>query len=331
MLLHTAPLAKYSTRYFLHLSRLITAQTTLWTEMVHASVVLHSTVPLTERYLPRGHLQGPNVVQLAASEPDQLRQSLVTLQQQQLLQSFQEINLNCGCPADSAESGGHGAFLLRQAERDRFRRLCAALVESAGGLRTSVKIRTGIQGESSFEALCQLVEVAQKEGIHHVVLHARDAIIGESCKLNRRIPPLKPTWARQLRHEFPALELTFNGEVASVYDAQRLLAADGFNGVMVGRLVMREPYVLVMADRLIYGDIRPSRSREEVALEYSAWLDKEEVEPRPSMAIAPLLNLFHGCRNGKRWKSLLTDCVSGSGWKVGDSIRKAIDTMNQQQ
>ena len=118
-MLHSAPLAKYSTWFFMQLMRSVTRRATLWTEMVHCNIVLHRDPEvLTRRYLSPVPLAGPNVLQVATSRRQDLRAALEKLHASPLMAHFEEINLNCGCPADSALSGAHGAALLQESQRD---------------------------------------------------------------------------------------------------------------------------------------------------------------------------------------------------------------------
>ncbi len=149
-MLATAPLAKVSNRQFIKAVRLMTARTTVWTEMITCNTVLHGTLEhVAQRNLPSSDVGGPRVLQLAASDPAQLEAATRLLVTSRFGDLFDEVNLNCGCPAESAGHGAHGAFLLRLAERDRLRRLCDALVQGAGkGKEASIKIRTGVAGEA---------------------------------------------------------------------------------------------------------------------------------------------------------------------------------------
>jgi tRNA-dihydrouridine synthase A len=276
--------------------------------MVHCNVILHNDNAVTaRRFFPLDH--GPNVLQIATSTPQQIEDALLQLDSWDPMEStFEEINLNCGCPAESASNGAHGAFLLRDGERDNLYRLCESLKKGAKSKQTSVKIRTGLSGNSSYEKLRQLVGGVVNVGIDHVILHARDAIIGESCRNNRRIPPLRPEWARALRADFPEVRLTFNGEVKSVYQAKTILDKDGFDGVMMGRQAINEPFSFILADEVIFGEAKKDVSREDIVDKYIEWLEKgENLAPSNVAMVAPLINLFHGCPASKLWKRVLLE------------------------
>ncbi len=49
--------------------------------------------------------------------PDDLAKAARLLLDSRFGNTFEEINLNCGCPALSAGAGAHGAFLLKQTSR----------------------------------------------------------------------------------------------------------------------------------------------------------------------------------------------------------------------
>ncbi len=150
-MLATAPLAKHSNRQFIKAMRLLSEHATIWTEMVCAASIVNrpdTLDGLAERHLPSRDVAGRRVLQLASSDPAQLQQACEMLSSSAHGDLYDEVNLNCGCPAESAGHGMHGAVLLKLQERDRLRRLCDALVRGTGKQKdASIKIRTGVVGE----------------------------------------------------------------------------------------------------------------------------------------------------------------------------------------
>ena len=163
----------------------------------------------------------------------------------------------------------------------------------------------------------ELVEgVALPCGVGHVVLHARDAILTGSAttRENLRIPPLRRDWGEQLRQRLGTrVRLTYNGEVKSMQEARTLVEA-GYAGVMMGRRIIEMPFDLATADEVVFGEAGgKTRSREEVALEYAAWLESGNLTPSDSVSLAPLLNLFAGTLVSKQWKKALLSDAAGVG------------------
>lgn len=100
-----------------------------------------------------------------------------------------------------------------------------------------------------------------------------------------------------------------------VADAKRhLYSVPGLHGVMIGRQAQAHPCMLVEADAL-YGDQRPALTRRQALDEYCAYLEtRYEGEDdlttgRVSMAVRPMHGLFHGLRNGRRWRIVVDDCI----------------------
>ena len=268
--MHTAPLAKISTRPFLRLMRLLSRRATLWTEMIHCSAL--SRAPIVAG-------------------------------------RFVEVNLNCGCPAASAGAGAHGAFLLRREERERLGMLCRALREGvARGVRVSLKLRTGVAGEATLEDLERTMRMASECGVEHLVLHAREAVLGLTPKENRKIPPLQREWAREMRTRLPELTMTFNGEVTS-WAAASELRGEGFDGVMLGRKIIEEPFFMAHSDHLMMGEPENKLTREDIAFKYAEWLEQERTVSTRAEAfdLAPVVNLFVGTEWNKMWKRNLLD------------------------
>ena len=279
--------------------------------MLHCSIVLHGDPGiLKRRYIPT-ELEGPNTLQLATSRPQDVGKALDALFEAGLIEpTFSEINLNCGCPAESALSGSHGAFLLQKHERQNLLQLCEELRKHSRGKRVSVKIRTGIEGEAEYTELVNMVREIASTGVDHIVLHARNAILGATCKENRRVPQLKMDWAQRLNSDIAGLvPLTFNGEVKSCYVAKELMdgSTSNFAGVMMGRLAMTEPFAFVVADEVVFGAKRvggEKKTRHFVAERYAKELASNA---NASLAVSPLLNLFHGERRSKSWKHALQE------------------------
>ena len=91
----------WTDRHCRYLHRLITRNTLLYTEMVTTGALLHGNQP---RHLDFNAEEHPVALQLGGSEPDALAACAKLAQQW----GYDEVNLNCGCPA-SACSGGRSA------------------------------------------------------------------------------------------------------------------------------------------------------------------------------------------------------------------------------
>lgn len=243
------------------------------------------------------------VLQLGGSDPEELAAAVALA----LPYGYTEINLNCGCPSPTvAGKGAFGAALMKTPAlvADATRRMAEAADYS---LPITVKCRLGVDTDDSYASLLRFVDtVAAAGGVRHFSIHARAAILGGlSPAQNRSIPPLRYGHVYRLAAERPDLVISLNGGVKGLAAAAEHLDA-GVAGVMVGREVMDRPWhALVGVDAAVYGagDASPPVSRREVLAAYADYAEAEVAGGAPIRAVVkPLLGLFAGEANGKRWR-----------------------------
>src|SRR3546814_15982318 len=80
-----------------------------------------------------------------------------------------------------------------------------------------------------------------------------------SPKENREIPPLRYEAVHRLKQEFPQLTIVLNGGVRDI--ALGELQLQHVDGVMLGREVYENPYVLADVDARLFGDTPPEIGR----------------------------------------------------------------------
>lgn len=194
------------------------------------------------------------------------------------------------------------------------------------------QLRTGIAGDSSVEKLVAMVKQLELAGVDHVVLHARDAMLNESPRSNRKVPPIREDWAVQLAQSVsPRTRLTYNGEVKDHARVHQLL--NHFDGVMVGRQVIADPFgMLATADETFYGEPKRALVRRDVVLSYAQWLDEQSALGLPTglYALSPLLNVYLGHPGSRQWKErLLTSTEATPQLSYVERIRAAADLVDE--
>ena len=76
-----------------------------------------------------------------------------------------------------------------------------------------------------------------------IILHARKAILkGLSPKENSKIPKLNYQMVYEIKKSNPELEIIINGGITSIEDIKKQL--DYVDGVMIGRAIYQNPYLL---------------------------------------------------------------------------------------
>ncbi|MGD8589386.1 MAG: tRNA dihydrouridine(20/20a) synthase DusA [Chromatiales bacterium] len=296
-LLSVAPMLDWTDRHFRYFARLISRHTRLYTEMITTGALLHGD---RQRFLAHDPGEHPLAIQLGGSEP----RDLAECARMAALAGFDEVNLNVGCPSDRVQNGRFGACLMAEpllvAE-------CVRAMKESVEIPVTLKSRIGIDEQDSYEELCRFIEAQIAAGCDHFIIHARKAWLqGLSPKQNREIPPLRYAVVHQLKRDFPEQGFSLNGGIQNLTQAQEQLQI--VDGVMIGRAVYHDPWLLAQADRLIFDDPHPLPSRHQVL---ESFLPYVEQQLQNGMALKQItrhiLGLFHGCPGAKAWRRLISE------------------------
>lgn len=260
--LSIAPMMDRTDRHFRYFLRLISKHTLLYTEMISCSAVIHGDQDRLLEYSPSEH---PVALQLGGNDPVELANCAKIAAQL----AYDEINLNIGCPSDRVQSARFGACLMAEPELVAE---CVAAMSEQVDIPVTVKTRIGIDEQDSYEALTNFIEKVSAAGCLTFIIHARKAWLkGLSPKENREIPPLQYNTVYLLKKDFPALEIIINGGFTSI--DQVLDQYHHVDGVMIGRAVYQNPYLLADVDKLIYQDHSPVKSRHEILEEFMEYIE----------------------------------------------------------
>lgn len=311
--LSVAPMLDWTDRHFRYLLRLVTRRTRLYTEMVVDQSILLGNRPRLLDFSPEEH---PLALQLGGSQPEKL----ATAAQIGEKWGYDEINLNLGCPSERVQGGGFGACLMLEPERVAE---CMAAMRQAVRIPVTAKHRLGVDELEDYRYVARFVEKLADVGIEVFIIHARKAYLrGLSPAENRTVPPLRYEWVYRLKQDFPHLTIVLNGGVRTLDEAQAHL--ERVDGVMLGRAVYEDPFVLEQADARFFG-LNRWPSRLEVAQAMLFYAEAQLEQGTPLWAIARhMLNLFKGQPGGRLWRRLLSEraCRRGAGVEV---LRQALE------
>jgi tRNA-dihydrouridine synthase A len=281
-------------RYFL---RLMSRHARLYTEMVTTGALIHGDI---DRHLRFHESEHPLALQLGGSDPGALAKCAELAEQY----GYDEINLNIGCPSDRVQSGRFGACLM--AEPDLVAS-CVEALRSATSLPVTVKSRTGIDELDSDEFLQAFIERVKAAGCDTFIIHARIARLqGLSPKENRDIPPLNYDRVKLIKKCYPDLKIIINGGIQSLKAAADLLLF--LDGVMIGREVYQNPYLMTSVDELIYQDSRPRPSRSEIMSAYMPYVAEQLVSGTPLQHMSRhILGLYKGEPGGRLFRRHISE------------------------
>ncbi len=303
----------YTDRHARLLYRLISPNILLFTEMVTARALLHGDYRYLLKFNQQEH---PLVVQLGGSEAKEMAKAAKLAEQA----GFDEVNINVGCPSERVQSGAFGACLMKEPETVAS---CVNAMQGCTALPVTVKIRTGVDDSDSYPFLQEFIETVADAGCQTFIVHARKAWLkGLSPKQNREIPPLQYERVYQLKKDFPSLEIIINGGIRQVDDVKAHLKH--VDGVMLGREVIRNPWILVELEQLLTGNVVQC-SRQEIVQKYIRYIKLQLDEGQSlHLLLRPLYGLTLGLPAARKWRQLLSRLAQGKV-KLNEGLQSLSD------
>jgi tRNA-dihydrouridine synthase A len=294
-----APMMTHTDRHFRYFLRLISKHVFLYTEMITTGAIIHGKQYERLKYSDVEH---PLALQLGGNNANEL--SICASIAEQF--GYDEINLNIGCPSDRVKNGAFGACLMAEPERVAD---CVAGIKTRVSLPVTVKTRTGIDDMDSYEHLYRFIDIVATAGCRTFIVHARKALLkGLSPRQNREIPPLNYEMVHRIKEDFPQLEIIINGGITT-FD-QGLDQLNKVDGVMIGRVVCNNPYILAEADKIFFNDDASPQSRTDILKKYMDYIDTqlEDGYPLPQLS-RHILGLFQGQPGARLWRRYLSENI----------------------
>jgi tRNA-dihydrouridine synthase B len=217
-----------------------------WTEYFR----VHSTSTPEKKILDaitRNTTGRPVIAQLIGNDIPELVRTAKFLQQLPIA----AIDLNLGCPAPIVYRKCAGGGLLREPQR-----VDAIL----GALRDAVQIKFTVKtrlGFASVDEFDQLLAMFAKHSLDALTVHART--VAQQYRL-----PVHYDRIRQAVDTMPCPVIA-NGHVHSAAQAQELLTLTGAGGLMIGRGVIRSPWLFDQIRQQLRGEIVTQPTGREVA------------------------------------------------------------------
>ena len=295
----TAPMMDWSDRHCRYFFRQLSRHAVLYSEMITTGALLHGDAARHLDFHPAEH---PVALQLGGSDRLELA-SCARLAHQW---SYDEVNLNCGCPSERVQRGAFGACLMAEPALVAD---CLKAMQDAAALPVTVKHRLGIDSVEDYDFARRFVEVLAKAGCNTFIVHARNAVLkGLSPKDNREVPPLRYHDVFRLKQDFPELTIVINGGIGCWDEIDALLRR--VDGVMLGRAAYHDPYLLAEADRRVFASKEPAPSREDVVVAMLPYAQDQIARGEPLRAIVRhMLGLFHGQPRARQWRGMLSDAT----------------------
>ncbi len=219
-----APMAGYTDLAFRKMCRDFGAGLTC-TEMVSAKA-LHYKNKKTEDLLFTLDDEMPKAVQIFGHEPEIMAEAC----KNPLLDKFDIIDINMGCPAPKIYSNGDGSALLADEElAEKIIRACVKATQKP----ITVKFRIGID-ESNIKAV-EFAKMCERAGASAITVHGRTKVQMYSGTVDYEI----------IKHVKQAVKIPVfaNGDCRNREDYLNILEKTGADGVMLGRGSFGKPEI----------------------------------------------------------------------------------------
>ncbi len=286
-----APMMGYTTPYARKLYRILSKKSFLFTEMIASKSMIHSK---NKDLIIENDEHNPVALQVGGSDAEDLRNCSKIAYQY----NYDEINLNVGCPSKAVQKGSFGACLMQD---KKLVRQCLEVMQN-DKIEVSIKCRIGLGKKLNYDFFEEFIDEILKSGIKIIYVHARNAILsGISPSQNRSIPKLDYNFVRKIKLKYPNNLFVLNGGINSLEDAKNLLTE--FNGVMIGRLIQNNPFLLKKVDSYIFDHNNLNLINEKLIFDYFDYINPKVKSESIFRLLSPMLQIFFGVPNSKMFKS----------------------------
>ncbi len=285
----------FTDRHFRYLCRILSKNMLLYTEMVTTGAIIYGKGD----YLAFNEEEHPVSLQLGGANPEHLAICAGIGEDR----GYDEINLNVGCPSDRVQNGSFGAVLMRSPDLVCD---CIKAMKDRVSIPVTVKTRLGVDELDDYDYIHSFVAKLRNAGVDGMTIHARMAFLkGMSPRENRDKPPLNYERVYQLKRDFPDLHLSINGNITTIDDALKHL--EYVDGVMIGRAIYQNPYMLVDVDERIFNHKHSCRmSRKECVRACYPYIENYLSQGGALKHISRhFLGMFNTCPNSRQFRQYM--------------------------
>lgn len=204
----------------------------VWTEMINATALARGNAKTLAMLKTEPHDGVRQVVQLFGKEPADFVQVIKS----GLLDAYDEINLNMGCPAPKIVKNHCGCALMRNLTQARqLITLCREAVQNTHH-QLSVKMRLGWDHNIAVE----FAQMCVSAGAERLIVHGRLGVDGYRGTADyQAIATVK---------QAVTVPVIANGDVRDRASYEKCLAETQADGVMVGRALCGAPWKIKLDD-----------------------------------------------------------------------------------
>lgn len=212
---------------------------TIVSEMVAVNAIQRKN-PKTYRIADVRDEPYPVVVQLVGGDPVLFGEAVRLAEEL----GARSIDINMGCPVKKIVNNKSGSYLMKDLK------LASEIIESAvksTKLKVSIKFRKGWD-MNSVNAV-EFAKMCEDSGAAYLTVHGRTRSAfysGEAdwdiiCRVKQTV-------------KIPVIG---NGDIATPYDAERMIKETGVDGVMIGRACLGNPWLISQTHRYLNEGVEP--------------------------------------------------------------------------
>lgn len=241
-----APLAGYSHMPYRRLLRHF-FDGIIYSEMISVEGLARRNKETLE-YLDRKEYESPLVFQLFGGRPESYPEAVKVAENESQVDAF---DVNMGCPVKKVIKAGGGCSLLGDLGRIK---AIVQNIRKSTNKPFSIKIRIGLDQKNL--VYNEILKIAENEGVDALIVHARTKsdMFGGTVRLD----------ILQELAENAKITLIGNGGVAD-YDSYLKMKATGVDGIMIGRAMMKAPWVFKLIEEKrndLYKYMTPEKTAE---------------------------------------------------------------------
>lgn len=245
-----APMAGYTDLAFRKMCHDFGAGLTC-TEMVSAKA-LHYKNKKTEDLLITMDGENPKAVQIFGHEPEIMAEAC----KNSLLEKFDIIDINMGCPAPKIYSNGDGSALLGNIElAEQIIKECVKVSNKP----ITVKFRIGLTADNIIAV--EFAKMCERAGAAAITVHGRTKVQMYAGEADLNI-------IKQVK-EAVSIPVFANGDCRSREDYLHILEVTGADGVMIGRGSFGKPELF---EEIVTGNLPEVNKLEQIKFHYNTLL-----------------------------------------------------------
>tara|TARA_Y100000768_G_scaffold315789_1_gene250765 strand:+ start:1043 stop:2026 length:984 start_codon:yes stop_codon:yes gene_type:complete len=303
-----APMMGYTTPYARKLYRILSKNAFLFTEMIATKALINSK---KKDLIINNDDHNPVALQVGGSDLLDLKKC----SQIAYDYNYDEINLNVGCPSKAVQKGSFGACLMK--DKILVRQCLESMQNSK--IEVTMKCRIGLGKHLDYEFFEDFIDEVIKSGINIIYVHARNAILsGITPSQNRSIPPLEYNFVKKIKTKYPNVKFILNGGIKNLDMGQTLLKE--FDGVMLGRLIQSNPFILKKVDSIFFGEMDFRNIDEQIIHDYFNYISTKLGTDSFFRLLSPILYIFFGIPHSKNFKSKINSYIKKQDLKIIESI-----------